>query len=607
MIGEIVISVVTLLVIAILVLWLIMQPQKRVLQIAVPVCILSFAVIYVFYLVAFLVPDDPVFGIPIAFQAFIETFLSFTEGAAYGDIVESQMLDGVIGTFWFETAFWALHMIVIITLAISGFAVFGRKIMDRARLRLMSLAGRREIYHIFGNTQGALILGENLSQEEGKPFVVFYTFDYTEELREDIAAFGGALIEVDEADAAALIEETQAAYPGNVAVFEEGDHARVNGDLVSMLLARKVVHDHAPYKALGQNGGFPTRPYEAFIIGFGELGKACAKQIIGNAQLSPDCVRPKLYIIDRDPIEFECFQIENPLLNEYADIDYFPADVYSFKFEKYLKEVLKTAAGPDNIYVACAPVVAINSTENTSHIECNTRVVDYVKGILARTRLFSKVQLEKMFVTPCIGCTDIWTSSIILHKSLDERAIRLNGSYAFKAEEVEDLSAEEKFAKFFEVWEDPKRTSEFSKNSSRASCDFIETMVEIAGINPENPDAGTRFTAAIEADATLLDGLSRLEHERWAAFHACNGYAPMGIDELEARTKERVAAKKRNEKDLISPHNDSFTKHHACLIAWEDLPALEPFYGQYDDKIASRATTMQGRDTDNVRSIPELL
>lgn len=125
MILELIVSAVTLAFIVAFIVWLRLLPQKEILKKAVPLCVVSFMIIYVFYLVARLAPGDPVFGVPAALAAFVETFGSFTNGVAYSDIAGSQRVIRVFGIFWFETLFWALHMLVLVTLAISGFAVFG--------------------------------------------------------------------------------------------------------------------------------------------------------------------------------------------------------------------------------------------------------------------------------------------------------------------------------------------------------------------------------------------------------------------------------------------------------------------------------------------------
>lgn len=110
MILEFIISIITLACIIVFVVWLAMQPQSRILKIVVPVCLISFSITHLFYLVARLIPDDPAFWVPAAFSAFVETFGSFTNGVAHSDIAELDRVIDIFGLFWLETLFWALHI-----------------------------------------------------------------------------------------------------------------------------------------------------------------------------------------------------------------------------------------------------------------------------------------------------------------------------------------------------------------------------------------------------------------------------------------------------------------------------------------------------------------
>lgn len=606
--AEILVCGVTLTLIAVLIIWLIMQPRRRVLRITVPLCIVSFAVIFIFYLLALMVPDDPLYGIPATFAAFVETFVSFTNSVAYSDIADSDMMAGFVGTFWFETAFWALHMLVIFTLAISGFAVFGRKIMDRVRVALTERVGHRDVFYIFGDSQAALMLGRDLAGRGAedvrkRPLVVLYSPVCTEELREEIAEFGGALIEMEGDAAATRAASLQEEHPGCVAVFDDEDHARVNGDLISDLLARKVIHDDPPYAAMGLAGGFPDEPFRAVIVGFGELGQACARCVVQNAQLSPTGTRPILHVLDEDGIVFQQFKIENPEVERYAEVRSHVANALSFAACDILREAADESGAALRVYVACAPVVALNGVEGKEHLERNREIAGHLKTILARMKRFSEDELERMVVTPCVACTEIWTSDIILHKALDARAIKLNAKYALDAGDREGPPDAVR-AKEMQKW---KEATEFNRDSSRASCDFIDTMAMMAGLDPACPETAERFAQALAADEGLLDDLARIEHLRWCAFHACNGYVPMPLSDLESRVERWQAMVGIPEKSRPKPPIDPVAKEHACMVDWEELPGLEGAYSAFDAKIRNGATTLQGRDADNVRQIPELL
>lgn len=310
------------------------------------------------------------FGVPAALAAFVETFGSFTNGVAYSDIAGSQRVIRVFGIFWFETLFWALHMLVLVTLAISGFAVFGRRLMDRIRVRLAEALGRRNIYYVFGDSEGALLFGENLTKEDSDALIVYFSEDYSEELRERIASFGGALIEVTKDTRKEELIRIRDKHPERVVDFSGSSNPCVNDTPIAELFARKVVSDHAPFKIMchapepgdAPSLRIPDKPYSAMIVGFGEIGQACLKQLIMTSQLSPAGVRPVFHIVGRNPISYEKFLVEHPAIGNCAEIEFHSMDANSLDCSELLKGLLDDADVPlQNIYVCCA------SFDETSH------------------------------------------------------------------------------------------------------------------------------------------------------------------------------------------------------------------------------------------------
>lgn len=613
MLLEFIISLITLAFIVAFVVWLAMLPQKRILTIAVPVCLIGFAVIYAFYLVAYLVPDEPVFGIPAAFSAFVETFGSFTNGVAYSDVAESDRVMEVFSVFWFETLFWALHMLVIICLAITGFAVFGRKFMDRVRFELHMLQYRLQgysiekpapLYAIFGDTEGALLFGKKLSEDEPKAFIVYFSDEYNEELRERIADFRGALIEVNGDSQNRYRDKVKRVALQHVVTFGGVTRPNVNGYSIADLLARKVVKDHAPYKRMfdvparayeNPLDRIPTHPYAAIVVGFGELGRACLKQLIMASQFTLNGTKPKFYVIDRASVSFDRFLIENPHVDECADIEFLEADVFSFEAAMVIDAAAHDEeAALRHIYVCCSPVQAANPEERTVFHDRNTEIIHYLEGVLGRAGCGDDESLKGMFVTPCVDDTEIWTPEIVLHKELDKRAITLNGWYWDDSHDPnpEDMG---RYALDKKRWygdgEDLTRACDLDMDSSRAAADFMEAYYALVGIDEKEEGGRERYRAAIE-DERLLEALARIEHNRWAAFHYCNGFSCMDIETFKERAKQGKSAFKGNDK----PHRDMANKLHPCLIPWDELSKLDETYILYDPK--KKTKSLQACDMD---------
>lgn len=633
MLMELAVSLVALTCIVAFVVWLAMLPQKRILQIAVPVCVVSFVIIYAFYLVARLVPDDPMFGIPAAFSAFVETFGSFTNGVAYSDVAESDRVMRVFSVFWFETLFWALHMLVIVSIAISGFAVFGRKFMDKVRYNLHRYFAKgdsaKNIYFIFGDSESALIFGKNLveqgscgkletSDSEGasrkrKPFVVYFSYEYGEELREQIAEFGGALIEITENFRKKYLKQAEAVNKDNIVTFEglvrptvkvgdaENKDDSVSYDIAD-LLARKVVKDHAPYtrmllsdsrdssqgdESVDPELTIPERPYAAIIVGFGEIGRACLKQLIMTSQLTLNGTKPKFYVISRNGVSFERFLIENPGVGDCSDIVFLEADVYSFEAETVIDQAINdNRSSLCQVYVCCAPVQAATSEEGMAFRDMNKEIIQYLENLVEcidSTGSGASTALRIEFVNPCKEERDIWTPDIILHKGLDKRAIDLNYSY-WLPDESKGQAELEKFKEETspeDVW---SSTCSLDRDSSRAAADFMEAFFVLLGIRPDDADSKSAYESMLKQEG-ILETLAQIEHNRWMAFHLCNGFTKMPKQDFEKRAKKQEVedtAFSGNDK----AHRDTKRRLHPCLVSWEELPGLDSVYALYekDDK-----------------------
>ncbi|MCI8467914.1 MAG: hypothetical protein HFJ75_00150 [Eggerthellaceae bacterium] len=616
---DIVIAVVTITLVIVLLAWLVMQPQKKVLRVSVPFFVAGFVLIYAIYLVALLRPDEPQLSAAIAFKAFVASYQSVASGADYALLSQSDVLAPIAGSAWFITGFWFLHLLLFAMLTLSGFAVFGRRLMDAGRLALARLTGKRDVYHIFGDGESALRLGRNIAAECPQAMVVCYSGEYQEGLREKIADFGGALIEATERSRGTYLGKAQERWPGNVAVFSGVREDVVNGVDVADLLARKAVRDHAPYKSAcprpGQQGEdaadscgcFPQGPYAAVIVGFGQLGRSCAKWLIESAQLNPDGTRPRIFVADPDALPFERFMIENPAISRCADIRFLNIDGFSTAFRDFLEAEHAERGAVPKIFVCVSEVGAMNHRE----LEVNRSKDCLMERHIALMLRHMGLSAAGVICAPNVENADIWTREIILHQRLDDVAVRMNGMYGVP--EGDSMAPAERERRYREAWES---TREFHRDSSRASCDFMPAMLALAGVDPGSADAGARFRAALAADAQLIECLARVEHLRWCAFHYVNGYVPMARADFARRVDALLEARAQVEQGhagavpeaLRKPQQDFAAKEHACLVPWDELPALDEIYRRYDEKMAADADdTLQRRDQDNVEFLERLL
>ena len=107
----------------------------------------------------------------------------------------------------------------------------------------------------------------------------------------------------------------------------------------------------------------------------------------------------------------------------------------------------------------------------------------------------------------------------------------------------------------------------FLQESNRAAADFIPAMLHLA--DPKLTIENAAEMSAI-AEGELAETLAKTEHLRWNAFHAAMGYSPIGIEEMQQRFEMY--------NDLRLARQDSKYKLHACLTTWEQLDEVSAAY-----------------------------
>ena len=143
-----------------------------------------------------------------------------------------------------------------------------------------------------------------------------------------------------------------------------------------------------------------------------------------------------------------------------------------------------------------------------------------------------------------------------------------------------------------------KECSYFNRMSSRASADFVPSMIYAAGKTPKQ---------VLDGDWDLTDAqkenLSRTEHLRWCAFHYAMGYSAMTEAEFDYRAEEYSAEKKRTGHSSVRIAKDAENRRHACLVPWEELDALSA----KENAVTGGHVDYKNMDLVNVLAVPKLL
>ena len=99
------------------------------------------------------------------------------------------------------------------------------------------------------------------------------------------------------------------------------------------------------------------------------------------------------------------------------------------------------------------------------------------------------------------------------------------------------------------------------------------------------------------------ENLGRTEHLRWCAFHLAHGYRPMSAAEWQSRADIYLQEKAEKGSSRFRISKNAPGKTHACLVSWEDLPALD----QKEAAVTGKFPDYRQLDINNILAIPELL
>ena len=175
----------------------------------------------------------------------------------------------------------------------------------------------------------------------------------------------------------------------------------------------------------------------------------------------------------------------------------------------------------------------------------------------------------------------LYSGDLLLRGRLDRMAKAINLSYVEGARTAMDADA---------AW---NLLDYFSRESSRASADFIPAMLHIAGISMEEARDESILSAKIPKGSPLLEVLGQTEHLRWNAYHFAMGYSKMTIDEVRQRAEEGITP---YQKDVAN-------RRHACLIGWDELDELSAVMSQ----ITGKEIDYKEYDLKNIYQIPRTL
>ena len=314
--------------------------------------------------------------------------------------------------------------------------------------------------------------------------------------------------------------------------------------------------------------GKATADFEALIIGFGQLGQAVLKALTMNGQFEGSQFRATVFAPDRQRTD-GIISSQSPGLFDHYPITFSENDARSRQMYTYLSQ-----RGDKLKYVA----VCTGSEKMNREIADGLMAFFDAMNMDLPVHLCSHSGVEICRQDGTASGYRIYTADLLEGNGLDDMAMLLNHRYQNAPEKTPG-----------ETW---LQCDYFSRQSCRASADFIPAMLRAAGKTREEAAENWDLTAA------QLENLSRTEHLRWCAFHYCMGFVPMTEEEFNNRARtyrEQLAA---GEPTLRLGKNMA-AKTHACLVSWEELESLS----EKEQAVTGKFTDYKAMDTDNVLSI----
>ena len=137
----------------------------------------------------------------------------------------------------------------------------------------------------------------------------------------------------------------------------------------------------------------------------------------------------------------------------------------------------------------------------------------------------------------------------------------------------------------------------FSRQSCRASADFVPAMLRAAGKTKSEALENWNLTDEV------LENLSRTEHLRWCAFHYVMGFSTIDGETYAQRCAQYKREVAETGRSSIRVGKDMERRLHACLIPWEQLDLLSAA----ENSVTGGSVDYKQMDKNNVLAVPDVL
>lgn len=341
------------------------------------------------------------------------------------------------------------------------------------------------------------------------------------------------------------------------------------------LVARLLIREYPPCDRMTfDQQGRATDDFETLLIGFGHTGQSVLRQLVMNGQFEGSTFHATVFDLDCANADGFFVSRFGSLLKNY-DITFHACDARSRQMYDHLAKRAKKLKN----------VIICTGSQKLNH-ELAEELGTYFRRMnLAMPIFICSHGGVKAFTTDgrVRSHTSLYDPELLSMKTLDKMAMILNHRYQAPSDKTP-----------LENW---MECDYFSRQSCRASADFADAMLRMAGISAE------QAMQDWQPSGELLLNLSKTEHLRWNAFHYCMGFSTMTDEEFDSRAAEYRRQMETEGKATIRISKNMAGQTHACLVSWEGLTELS----EKEGKITGKYTDYQHMDAENVLALPDLL
>ena len=569
----------------------------------------------------------------------------------YGVLTDIQGTQWLTENIWAKILLWLCYISALIILQTALIALFGRKLIDRFRLRF---GLHREVYIIKGSGKNAVLLGENIAtgdavrkRPDNNRLIVFLIDEDDDEKKtcEITSRFGGIVQALDRNNdllsrvrKIGLKKEKKhkksfniILMPDDVSLSDDtrriAEYAKENDiphDKLDIFVLTSSQWDREEIEAITQEKGDDNKrkyPYTIHIVNeadiitrqmverhppfkcvdFSEKAEAARNftvMILGfgtvgqhaflRLMMNGQFSGSRMRAI---VVDKDMDNVRDCFLHRYPGLE-LCCNIEFKNFDVRCEEFFKLLNETDNVdYV----VIALSNDEINKQTALDIRLNYERKNIktfpfiavLEKNR--SPRNAEKDNRIFIFGCCEeVYKESVIIRAEADRMAKAVNDVY------------KEMYGG--QPWHE---LDWFLQESNRAAADFIPAMLSLA----KREERDTIEENILTGDSSLAEILAQTEHLRWNAFHAAMGYLPIGLEEMRRRF-EKYDGEKNSRENFDYCRRDSKARLHACLVPWDELDKVNEVYRELARRAGSlkeQKRDFKENDRDIIRNIPLFL